>query len=86
MYALGEHDPGSAQDWKTSSDFCSPAHTHVIKYISLVSSQGTVHKKKDLCLCNVMLVHTIRIDEEPRFQKRQYEHQKAVRAPLSGSV
>ena len=24
-YALGEHDPGSAQDWRTSNDFCSPA-------------------------------------------------------------
>ena len=23
-YALGEHDPGSAQDWRTSHDFCSP--------------------------------------------------------------
>ena len=23
-YALGEHDPGSAQDWRTSNDFCSP--------------------------------------------------------------
>ena len=22
--ALGEHDPGSAQDWRTSNDFCSP--------------------------------------------------------------
>ena len=25
-YALGEHDPGSAQDWRTSNDFCSPGH------------------------------------------------------------
>ena len=24
-YALGEHDPGSAQNWRTSNDFCSPA-------------------------------------------------------------
>ena len=24
-YALGEHDPGSAQDWRTPNDFCSPA-------------------------------------------------------------
>ena len=23
-YALGEHDPGSAQNWRTSNDFCSP--------------------------------------------------------------
>ena len=23
-YALEEHDPGSAQDWRTSNDFCSP--------------------------------------------------------------
>ena len=23
-YALGEHDPGSAQVWRTSNDFCSP--------------------------------------------------------------
>ena len=23
-YALGEHDLGSAQDWRTSDDFCSP--------------------------------------------------------------
>ena len=25
-YALGEHDPGSAQDWRTSNDFFSPAY------------------------------------------------------------
>ena len=25
-YALGEHDPGSAPDWRTSNDFCSPDH------------------------------------------------------------
>ena len=24
-YALGEHDPGSAEDWRMSNDFCSPA-------------------------------------------------------------
>ena len=23
-FALGEHDPGSAQDWRTSNDLCSP--------------------------------------------------------------
>ena len=23
-YALGEHDPGSAQDWRTPHDLCSP--------------------------------------------------------------
>ena len=23
-YALGEHDPGSAQVWRTPNDFCSP--------------------------------------------------------------
>ena len=23
-YTLGEHDPGSAQVWRTSNDFCSP--------------------------------------------------------------
>ena len=28
-YALGEHDPGSAQDWRTSNDFCSPADDHL---------------------------------------------------------
>ena len=22
-YALGEHDPGSAQDWRRSNNFCS---------------------------------------------------------------
>ena len=25
-YALGEHDPRSAQIWRTSNDFCSPDH------------------------------------------------------------
>ena len=24
-FALGEHGPGSAQDWRTSNDFCRPA-------------------------------------------------------------
>ena len=28
-YALGEHDPGSAQDWRTSNDFCSPARIYL---------------------------------------------------------
>ena len=28
-YALGEHDPGSAQDWRTSNDFCSPDSRNV---------------------------------------------------------
>ena len=23
-FALGEHDPRSAQDWRRSNDFCSP--------------------------------------------------------------
>ena len=26
IYALGEHDPGSAQNWRTSNDFCSPGN------------------------------------------------------------
>ena len=25
-YALGEHDPGSAQDWRASNDFCRPGY------------------------------------------------------------
>ena len=26
IYALGKHDPGSAQNWRTSNDFCSPGN------------------------------------------------------------
>ena len=25
-YAIGEHDPGSAQNWKKSNDLCSPGN------------------------------------------------------------
>ena len=28
LNALGEHDPGSAQVWRMSKDFCTPAYTH----------------------------------------------------------
>ena len=28
-YALGEHDPGRAQVWRTSNDFCSPALSYM---------------------------------------------------------
>ena len=31
-YALGEHDSGSAQVWRTSNDFCSPGSgDHLIR-------------------------------------------------------
>ena len=28
-YALGEHDPGRAQVWGTSNNFCSPALSYM---------------------------------------------------------
>ena len=41
-YALGEHDPGSAQDWRTSSDMRSLHHSkmyHMIcGFVLLVAS------------------------------------------------
>ena len=33
-YALGEHDPGSSQNWRTSNDFCSPARPYIEVHIS----------------------------------------------------
>ena len=41
-YALGEHDPGSAQNWRTSNDFCSPIVHNISKGFveSLCSSKG----------------------------------------------
>ena len=33
-YALGEHDPGSAQDWRTSSDFWGLVMHDSFKHIS----------------------------------------------------
>ena len=32
-YALGEHDPGLAQDWRTSNDFCSPGARTLLSFI-----------------------------------------------------
>ena len=34
VYALGEHDPGSAQDWRTSSDFWGLVMHDSFKHIS----------------------------------------------------
>ena len=34
-YALGEQDPGSAQDWRTSNDLCSPEY-----HIELFDPEG----------------------------------------------
>ena len=49
-YALGEHDPGSAQDWRTSNDFCSPASENLISESPLRISW--LHKE-DIFAANV---------------------------------